>query len=198
MAKRLGRAGLPLACVPTLDTFKVGDIEGPARKLLPQAELSRGKNHAQNATTTHESLLSLAADSAGADANKNHNNQPCKHFHVHILGVCLCISGWTGRLWLSRHRFSPPRPFFACCSKAQVDCFDLCFLTQQHANQAETFACVASAMVSASLGNAHVCVSPSCKCAAARSGGHTTTSFVREKKWTDVGLSVVVRQRERS
>ena len=25
---------------------------------------------------------------------------------MHILGVCLCISGWIGRLWLSRHHFS--------------------------------------------------------------------------------------------
>ena len=37
-----------LAYVPTLDTFKVGDIEGPARKFRTQAELSRGENHAQS------------------------------------------------------------------------------------------------------------------------------------------------------
>ena len=77
-----------LACVPTLDTLKVGDIEGPARKLRTQAELSRGKNHAQKTTTTRENLLSLAADS-GADANKNHNNQPHKHFHARLGRVSL-------------------------------------------------------------------------------------------------------------
>ena len=92
-----------LAYVPTLDTFKVGDIEGPARKFRTQAEPSRGENHAQKTMTTHENLLSLAADS-GADTNKNHNNQPCEHFHTYILGVCLCISGWIGRLWLSLSR----------------------------------------------------------------------------------------------
>ena len=79
-----------LAYVPTLDTFKVGwgDIEGPARKFRTQAELSRGKNHAQKAMTTHENLLSLAADS-GADTNQKHNNQPNKHFHAHLRRVSL-------------------------------------------------------------------------------------------------------------
>ena len=77
-----------LAYVPTLDTFKVGDIEGPARKFRTQAELSRGKNHAQKTMTTYENLLSLAADS-GADTNKNHNNQPYKHFHSYLGRVSL-------------------------------------------------------------------------------------------------------------
>ena len=139
MAKRLDRAGLPRFYVPTLDTFKVGDIEGPARKFRTQAELLRGKNHAQKTTTTHENLLSLAADS-GADANKNHNNQPCKHFHTHLGRVSLhfwvdwAAVALTASL-LIRGPFSRAR--------TQVDCFDLCFLMQQHANQAETFACVA-------------------------------------------------------
>ena len=31
----------------------------------------------------------------------NHTN-----IFIHILGVCLCISGWIGRLWLSRYHFS--------------------------------------------------------------------------------------------
>ena len=70
-----------LAYGPSLDTLKVGAIEGPARKFRTQAELSRGKNHAQKSTTPDEILLLLAADS-GADTNQKHNNQPNKHLHI--------------------------------------------------------------------------------------------------------------------
>ena len=189
MAKRLDRAGLPRLprCVPTLDTFKVG-VEGPARKFRTQAELSRGKNHAQKTMTTHESLLSLAADS-GADANKNHNNQPCKHFHTCLGRVSLHFwVDWAAVALtvslLIRGPFSRTR--------TQVDCFDLCFLMQWHANQAETFACVAQWCRPASG------TPMSCLASVQRPGaGVTMMSFVREKKWTDVGLSVI-RQRERS
>ena len=115
-----------LAYVPTLDTFKVGDIEGPARKFRTQAELSRGKNHAQKTMTTHENLLSLAADS-GVDANKNHNNQPYKHFHTYLGRVSLHFwVDWAAVALtvslLIRGPFSRTR--------TQVDCFDLYFLIQ--------------------------------------------------------------------
>ena len=115
-----------LAYVPTLDTFKVGDIEGPARKFRTQAELSRGKNHAQKTMTTHENLLSLAADS-GADTNKNHNNQPYKHFHTYLGRVSLHFwVDWAAVALtvslLIRGPFSRTR--------TQVDCFDLYFLIQ--------------------------------------------------------------------
>ena len=115
-----------LAYVPSLDTLKVGDIEGPARKFRTQAELSRGENHAQKLTTPDEILLSLAADS-GADTNKTHNNQPHNHFHAHLGRVSLqfWVDWATVALLVS---FLIRVPF--SCGPTQVDCFELYFLIQ--------------------------------------------------------------------
>ena len=115
-----------LAYGPSLDTLKVGAIEGPARKFRTQAELSRGKNHARKTTTPDEILLSLAADS-GADANVNHNNQPYNHLHVYLGRVSL-------QFWVDRAAVAltvsllVSGPFSR--TRTQVDCFELCFLTQ--------------------------------------------------------------------
>ena len=87
-----------LAYVPTLDTFKVGDIEGPARKFRTQAELSRGENHAKKKDDDWRPIRGRIRTKT---TTINHTN-----IFIHILGVCLCISGWIGRLWLSRYHFS--------------------------------------------------------------------------------------------
>ena len=68
--------------------------------LSTQAELLRGKNHAQKSTTPDEFLLLLAAD-MNQNTTINHANT-C----THVLGVCLCNSGWIGQLWLSQHHIS--------------------------------------------------------------------------------------------
>ena len=93
-----------LAYGPSLDTLKVGAIEGPARKFRTQAELSRGKNHAQK-RRRRTKFCSHCRPMRGRIRTKtttiNHVN-----LFTHVLGVCLFNSGSIGLLWPSRCHFS--------------------------------------------------------------------------------------------
>ena len=86
-----------------------------------------------------------------------------------ILGACLCISGWTGLLWLSWHHTLSAAPSFLRLW-ALVGCCELHFLAQKQPNKAETFAREhVNDTVSASLGCACVLL---CKHAATRNKAH--------------------------
>ena len=124
------------ANVSNVETVEIGYVVGRAQKFDAQHVFAWDKASRKKTTTTHEILLSMAADS-GADTNKNHNNQPHKHFHAYLGRVSLhfwvdwAIVALTASL-LIRGPFSRAR--------TQVDCYDVSFLVQQSSDEAETFA----------------------------------------------------------
>ena len=92
-----------LAYVPSLDTLKVGAIEGPARKFRTQAELSRGKNHAQKRRRRTKFCSHWRRIRGRIRIRNTTINQT--NIFMHVSGVYLCNSGSIGRLWLSWYHF---------------------------------------------------------------------------------------------
>ena len=89
------------ARVTHLHLMEISDQEGPAQKFAVQ----RGEKITHKKRRRRTKFCSHWRPMRGRIRTKtttiNHTN-----IFIHILVVNLCISGWIGRLWLSRYHFS--------------------------------------------------------------------------------------------